>query len=110
MAERLSADLELFICDYDPAIAAGQISTVWIDQPVRENLMSILEQKLERLADPLRGRGLKVTIDVAWDHPLDEGIVRKVLSSSPWMVVKDTHHQNVIKRTKWRDRRDPMRR
>ena len=99
LAESVSADLELFICDYDPTIDAGRTSTVYIDQPARENLLQILHDKLERLAGTLRGRGLKVDVDVAWDHPLVDGIVRKVLATTPWMVVKDTHHHNVLKRT-----------
>jgi len=99
LAESVSADLELFICDYDPSIAAGRTSTVYIDQPARENLLAILKKKLERLAGTLRHRGLKVDVDVAWDHPLVDGIVRKVLSTQPWMVVKDTHHHGVLKRT-----------
>lgn len=98
-AERLSADLELFICYYDSDIAAGRVSTLWIEKPAREQLMSVLEKKLEELAAPLRARGLNVKVDLAWDHPLDEGILRKILSSKPWMVVKDTHHHNVLRRT-----------
>jgi len=99
LAAQFSVDLELFICDYDPDIAAGRTSTVWIDQPARENLMSILTEKLETLAAPLRQRGLDVAIDVAWDHPLEDGIVRKVLRTRPWIVAKDTHHHSVLKRT-----------
>ena len=99
MAEHLSASLELFICDYDPNIDAGQSATVWIDQPVRENLLSILREKLETIAAPLRERGLEIAVDLAWDHPLHDGIVRKVEASQPWLVAKDTHHHNVLKRT-----------
>ena len=99
LAKACSASLELFICDYDPDINAGNVSTVWIDQPARDNLLAILNQKLEALARPLRSGGLDVALDVAWDHPLDEGIVRKVVKSKPWMVAKDTHHHNVLKRT-----------
>jgi len=99
LAEHFSASLELFICDYDPDIAAGQVSTVWIDKPARENLLSILRERLESLAAPLREKGLEVGVDVAWDHPLDEGVVRKVVASKPWLVAKDTHHHSVLKRT-----------
>jgi len=99
LAKQMSADLELFICDYDPEIAAGHVSTVWIDQPAREHLLSILQQKLESLAAPLRERGLDVSTDTSWDHPLVDGIVRKVVATDPWLVVKDTHHHNVLKRT-----------
>lgn len=99
LAKSCATTLELFICDYDPDIDAGNVSTVWIDQPARENLLGILKKKLEDLAAPLRTQGLKVSVDVAWDHPLDEGIVRKVVKSKPWLVAKDTHHHNVLKRT-----------
>ena len=64
-----------------------------------DHLVGILKQKLEDLAAPLRDDGLSVSCDVAWDHPLDEGIVRKVIESNPWLVAKDTHHHNVLKRT-----------
>ncbi len=99
LAECVSADLELFICDFDPHIDAGQSSTVWIEQPVRERLIEKLREKLETLAGPLRDRGLQVSVDVAWDHPLHEGIVRKVQTCQPWLVAKDTHHHGVLKRT-----------
>jgi universal stress protein E len=99
LAGQLGIGLELCICDYDPDIEAGRTSTVWISQPARENLMSILRQKLEALAQPLRGRGLSVSVDVVWDHPLPESIVRKVVASKPWMVAKDTHHHSKLKRT-----------
>ncbi|HSG66547.1 MAG TPA: universal stress protein, partial [Gammaproteobacteria bacterium] len=93
--------LELFVCDYDADIDAGQTSAVWIRQTenARDHLVGILEKKLEDLAAPLRKQGLKVSVDVAWDHPLDEAIVRKVIKAEPWLVAKDTHHHNVLKRT-----------
>jgi universal stress protein E len=99
LAERLSADLEIFLCHYDPDIAAGRFSTIWLEGPTRERLMTILEKKLEDIAAPLRDRGLGVATEVTWDHPLDEGLIRKIASSRPWLVVKDTHHHNVLKRT-----------
>jgi len=99
LAQRADAKLELFICDFDAQIDAGQVSTVWIAQPARENLMAIHRNALESLADPLRERGLSVTVDVGWDHPLGEALVRKIIASEPWIVAKDTHHHNVLKRT-----------
>ncbi|MFL2546347.1 MAG: universal stress protein [Candidatus Rariloculaceae bacterium] len=99
LAQELSADLELFICDYDPDIDAGRVATIWIDEPARDHLLSILRNKLESLAAPIRERGLEVSVDVAWDHPLDAGILRKIFRAEPWLVVKDTHHHSVLKRT-----------
>lgn len=34
-----------------------------------------------------------------WDNPLYRGIVRRVVESSPDLVVKDTHYHSVIRRT-----------
>ena len=99
LAAKVSAGLELFICDFDPDIDAGRSSTIWIEQPVREHLIEKLREKLDALAAPLRARDLKVSIDVSWDHPLHDGIVRKVRDSQPWLVAKDTHHHGVLKRT-----------
>jgi universal stress protein E len=100
LAQKMSATLELLICDFDAQIDAGQVSTVWISQPdAKENLCSIHRSNLEKLAEPLRARGLEVVVEVAWDHPLGEAIVRKTIASKPWLVAKDTHHHNVLKRT-----------
>lgn len=99
LAEHAAAKLELYVCDFDVDIDAGQVSTVWIPKPARDNLMSIHRQSLESMAEPLRARGLDVTVDVGWDHPLGEAIVRKVIASKPWVVAKDTHHHSVLKRT-----------
>ena len=99
LARCLSVRLELFICDYDPDIAADRTSTVWLPQPARETLLGIHRERLDALAAPLREAGLDVSVDVGWDHPLEDGIVHKVLKSKPWMVAKDTHHHNVLRRT-----------
>jgi universal stress protein E len=100
LAERTGAALELFACDYDAEIDAGRIATVWIPEPgAREQLLLRHRRRLETFATPLRGRGLKVTVDAAWDYPLDEAVVRHVAAKQPWLVAKDTHHHNVLQRT-----------
>lgn len=100
LAKKTSASVELFICDFDADIDAGRVSTMWIDQPnVRDNLLAVRRKKLEALALPLQKDGIEVEIDVAWDFPLDQAIVRKVAASKPWLVAKDTHHHNVLRRT-----------
>jgi len=100
LAQSASAALELFICDFDAEIDAGQVSTVWIEQPdAKENLLGIYRGRLEAHAAPLRERGLNVSVDVAWDHPLGEALVRKIVASNPTLVAKDTHHHGVLNRT-----------
>lgn len=99
LAKRFAASLELFICDFDPDIDAGRYSTVWIEQPAKDHLLGIHRKRLEDMAGKLRQRGLDVSVDVVWDHPVGEAIVRKAAKSQPWLVAKDTHYHNVLKRT-----------
>ena len=100
LAECSSAALELYICDFDTEIDMGHVSTAWIPQPgAKDHLLSTHRASLETVAEPLRAQGLNVSVDVGWDHPLGEALVRKIVASNPWLVVKDTHHHNVLKRT-----------
>ncbi len=48
---------------------------------------------LEKLAAPLRRKGLKVTIRVAWDYPAYEAIVRETLRAKPDLVVAESRRR-----------------
>jgi len=52
-------------------------------------------RQLERLAQPLRKRGLKVTTAAAWDFPPHEAVIRRALSSGADLIVahKRGHHE-----------------
>src|SRR5205814_1677738 len=65
----------------------------------REQLLSRHRRKLETFASALRGRRLQVTVNVAWDYPADEAIVRHAVVTRPWLVAKDTHHHTLLQRT-----------
>jgi universal stress protein E len=99
LARRLGAGLELFICHYDPYLSGER----FFDSPglkkARREVMDAMLARLARLAEPLAGEGLAVTTDAAWDTPLDEGIVRKVLASQPRLVLKDTRYHNALRRS-----------
>lgn len=99
LARAQACGLELFICHYDPYLSGER----FFDSPglkkARRQVSDAMLERLARLAEPLAGDGLDVITDVAWDAPLDEGIVRKVLASTPSLVLKDTHYHNVLKRS-----------
>jgi len=100
LAERFGAHLELFACDYDAEVDSGRVATVWVpDAGLREQLLLRHRRRLESFAAALRGRRLQVTVNVAWDYPADEAIVRHVVATRPWLVAKDTHHHTVLQRT-----------
>ena len=87
-------------CDYDQAIESGRIDGVWVPEAgAREELLARHRRDLEQLASPLRDRGLKVTVDVVWDHPLDAAVIKKAAARDYWLVAKGTHHHNALQRT-----------
>jgi universal stress protein E len=100
LAERFGARVELFACDYDAEVDSGRVATVWLpDAGLREQRMLRNRRQLESFAAALRGRRLEVTVDVAWDYPPAEAIVRHVVATRPWLVAKDTHHHPLLQRT-----------
>jgi len=99
IAEKMGAALELFICYYDSVLSGKPFFDDKGLQKSRKVALERQRESLEKMAAPLRERGLDVSVDAVWDQPLDEGIVRKTLKDSPDLLVKDTHHHAVLKRS-----------
>lgn len=100
LAERSGASVELFACDYDADIDAGRVARVWATETgAREHLLERHRRKLEELAAPLRERRIPVTVQVAWDYPLAEAIVKHAAAEPTWLVVKDTRREGLMQRT-----------
>lgn len=99
LADKLGCNLELFICDYDQYLAGERFFDTKALQKAREGLIKRHLQRLEKLAAPLRDKGISVAVDAVWDHPLHEGILRKIESTSPRLVFKDTHYHSVVRRS-----------
>ncbi len=99
LAGKLGCRLELFICDYDQYLAGERFFDTKALEKARAGLMDRHRKRLEKMAAPLRSQGIEVATDAAWDHPLHEGIVRKVERSEPRLVLKDTHFHSAIRRS-----------
>jgi len=99
LAGKLGSNLEIFICDYDQYLAGERFFDSKALAKARAGLLERHLARLEKLAAPIRDKGIKVATDVAWDHPLHEGILRKIESSEPTLVVKDTHFHSAIRRS-----------
>lgn len=99
LAKKLDSKLELFICDYDQYLAGERFFDTKALARARSGLMQRHGKRLEKLAEPLRSTGIDVSVDTAWDHPLHEGILRKIERSKPKLVVKDTHFHTAIRRS-----------
>jgi len=99
LAGKLGLALELFICDYDQYLAGERFFDSKALEKARAGLLERHVKRLEKLADPLREQGLSVSVDATWDHPLHEGILRKIDQSKPHLVIKDTHFHSAIRRS-----------
>lgn len=99
LAARVGAWIELFACDFDADVDRGLTGTLLPSPGVKQTVLETHRQRLEALAEPLRRRGLAVTVDVRWDYPLGEAILRKAADAQPWLVAKDTFHNNLLQRT-----------
>jgi universal stress protein E len=94
LATQARGRLELFACEWDPDIDSGRVDAKARDQVLKER-----RRTLEELAAPLKARGLSVSVDVVWDHPLDAAILNKAAAHDYWLVAKDAHHHNLAQRT-----------
>lgn len=95
----LTAQLMLLICDYDAAIGSGHALPVEFVAAARTATLERHRRRLEALAAPLRAQGLDVRFDAGWDYPLHEAIIRKAVDWGADLVVKDTHHHSVLRRS-----------
>ena len=99
LAAASTASLELFVCDYEPALANPRFFASDRLRVLREEFLARHKAMLEQHAAPLRARGLIVTTEVRWDAAVYQGVVARVRESAPDLVVKDTHYHGLIRRT-----------
>ena len=96
----LKAQIMLLICSYQPNLGVGYASVVpEAAEAARASLLARHRKQLTDLAQPLIGQGLDVHTDARWDYPLHEAIIRKAVEWGADLVVKDTHHHSVLRRS-----------
>jgi universal stress protein E len=99
LAQRTGGTLELFACDFDPSLSGAPFFDTAQLRELRAEFVEERMEFLDALADELRAGGVTVETHVHWDNPVHRGILRRVLETSPDLVVKDTHHHSAIRRT-----------
>jgi universal stress protein E len=95
----VTAQLLLLVCDYEPTIGSGYVMPAEVIEAARESALARHRSLLQTLAAPLREQGLDVRTDASWDYPLHEAIIRKAVEWGADLVVKDTHHHSVLRRS-----------
>lgn len=97
LAEKLNARLELFVCETKASRQVG------LAKHARNNSKDLpvvnVRAKLEELADPLRNRGLDVTTATEIGDPLYAALTERTKRTTADLVIKDTHHHSLVKRT-----------
>lgn len=98
LAKHTPARVELMISDYAPQLADPRSHGV-AARDARAALADRHRKRLELIAAPLRAEGVAVDVDVRWDHPLHDSIVRKAEEMRADLVVKDTHFHSALNRS-----------
>ncbi len=88
LAKRFGAKLELLLCDSEHAYALEHAYEQSGVATVRQHCVADALAYLARLKGSVTAQDIEVSIDAACHSPLYEGIVRKVLSSRPELVIK----------------------
>ena len=97
LAHKLDARLELYVCDTKASreVRLAAHAGKQADQPFLVNLKAFLED----LARPLRQRGLDVTTEIECADPLHSALIDRARRTAADLIVKDTHHHSLGKRT-----------
>ncbi len=90
-AEQIGGNLELLICDYNSFLNEERYFDADALLKARTDLLDAHKRTLFEYAEEYRTPGVEITVDVIWDHPLHEGIVRHAIVSEADIVFKDTH-------------------
>ena len=99
LARPVEAQVALLVCEHDARVGLDRSIAPAAVNAARTTLLSEHRETLEELAAPLRQRGLDVLIDVRWDYPLHEAIIRKAVEWGADLVVKDTHYHSALRRS-----------
>ncbi len=95
LAKITSAKLTLFASGYDGALTTTHPHT----QSARDSYLSRMLDGLESLAELARAKGVDVKTEAVWDKHAGAALLSYLQECPADMVVKATHHQNVIQRT-----------
>lgn len=96
LAEKLSARLDLFICDTQ---AARNKRLAQLLPELPQAPLQRLAPWLDSIAAPLREKGLDVMTEVLAADPLHTALLERVRNTCAGLVIKDTHHHSVAQRT-----------
>lgn len=96
LAAKLHASVELLACDTKASMRLRS-ARQWASRGAVPSMN--LDTWLEGLAAPLRSLGIKVKASAVQGDPMVQVILNRLESSPADLVLKDTHHHSLTKRT-----------
>jgi universal stress protein E len=97
LAEKFGSRLELYACETKESHAMRYAKH--IEAGGHADFITHIRALLERIAKPLRQRGIDTTVETESGDPLHEKLLERMKRTSADLVVKDTHHHSLAKRT-----------
>jgi universal stress protein E len=97
LAQRFNARLELFACETKESRAIRY--SAHLAKGGNAEFITHVRALVEALAAPLRSRGIDVAVEATAGDPLHTKLLEHVHACQADLVVKDTHHHSLAKRT-----------
>jgi len=96
LANAYGAGVELLLCDTPASYAERLLRNAALNARA---VNATLHEWLDSLAQPLRAGGLEVSTSVVRADTLHRGILKRLEYSPADLVIKDTHHHSLARRT-----------
>jgi universal stress protein E len=97
LAATLGSRVELFACETKQSRAMRYAAH--LARGGNMDFVAHVRAVLDELAKPLRARGIDVCVEVATGDPLYAQLLDRTQHTSADLVIKDTHHHSLAKRT-----------
>ena len=98
VAERSGAALELIVCEHNPALEGGFFFDGPAQEKARNSLLANRKKWLEKLAEPLKEKGLTVNCESRWGKPLSKMVIQRVKELQPDIVFRDATTHSLLER------------
>ena len=95
LARLYGSKLTLFACDYNSSLTSAHPHT----ENARDAFLTRLKESLEPLAEVARKHNVEVLTEAVWDKHSGDALFTYLTGNPADLIVKATHHQNVIQRT-----------
>ena len=96
---KVGARLTLFSSGYNSTLANNHPFDTDTTEKAKEAYIHRMKLSLEEKAEPLREKGYEVDCVTMWDKHPSQAIIHYLEDNPTDLVVKSTHHQNVMQRT-----------